>query len=62
MQQAAIEQAFHQWLYAADFNQFRHQVFAARFDIGQHRDICPDACEIVQFEIDAGFLCHCEKM
>ena len=48
MQQALIEQALHQRLYAADSDEFGHQVFATGSQVCQHWHTLADAGEVIQ--------------
>ena len=62
VQQALVQQRFHQRLDAADFDQFGHQVFAAGFQVGQHRHMFADAGEVVEGKIHAGRIGHRQQV
>ena len=51
VQQAAIEQALHQGLDATDCDQFRHRIFPARSQIGEHRNTLTDSREVVECQL-----------
>src|SRR5688572_32755838 len=48
MQQPSIEKPLHQRCETADLDQFRHHVFAARFQVGNHRRSAADPREIIE--------------
>ena len=54
VQQAGIQQGFHQRLDAADRDQLRHRIPAAGPQIRQHGHALADSREIVDFQFDTG--------
>ncbi len=51
MEQACVEQRLHQRPDAADGDEFGHQMFAARFQVGEHGHAFADAREIVERQL-----------
>ena len=62
VQKAAVQEAFHQWLDSPDLDEFRHQVTAAGFYVGQYRDPGADTGKVVEPEPHAGFVGHRDKV
>ena len=54
VEQTGVQKGLHHGLDAADGDQFGHEMFSARLEIGQHGDAPADPGEIVQGELDAG--------
>ncbi len=62
MEQSLVQQHLHERLNAADANELRHHVFAARTQVREHRHALADAREIIELERHAGRVRHRKKM
>ena len=54
VQQTGVQQGLHHRLDAADGDQFGHEIFSARLEVGEDGDTPADGGEIIQGEFDAG--------
>ena len=62
MQQAGVEQHFHQRLYTADRDQLGHQVTTTGSHVGQHGHPLTYPGEIIKPELHARGLCHRQQV
>jgi hypothetical protein len=62
VQQPGVEQHFHERADTTDRDQFRHEVLAARPEVGEHRHACADADEVIQVQRHARGIRDRQKM
>ena len=62
MQQAALQQHFHQGLNTANLDQLGHQVLATGAQVGQYRYLLADAGKVVQGYAHADGRGHGDQM
>ena len=62
VEQAGREELLHERNDTADGDKFGHEIFAARFEVGQHRDAAADLGEVVDVQFDLGGVGHGEEV
>src|SRR5260370_3998814 len=62
MEQSFLDQSLHKRQDAADLNQFCHQMFAARLEIGQDWHALSDSSPVVELQFNASGVGHCYQV
>ena len=62
IQHARFQHHLHQGLNTTYLDQFRHQVFAAGFEVRQHRHVLAQTGEVIQFQLDADGMGHGQQV